>query len=850
MRAHATFVALVCAAVVGCAPGKSELSVTVDATGQLSGIDHLAVSVTDPANRHAGPYSLAVPGGTIPPSVSFALAFGSDVKGTVTVAVSAVDGNGTTLTSTQGPVQITPSHSATLSLTLDGSVVPGGGDGGMGDMAVIPGYHLVFSTQPANGTVNTALAPSVTVTLTDGSGATIMANDAVTLATATNGASARLNGATTVNAVNGVATFDNVAVDRAVNGLTLAATANSYASGTSNAFNVAGLAWRPIYTLNGGAAQQLVFDPSNPATVIALSQASTLFKSVDGGKSWFPIGYGITSGSSVTTIALDPRGNVIYAGTSSGLFKSSNGGLLFTQLANAPTAQTEELAIDPVTPDVVFVVAGGGLYKSTDAGATFAASGNGIAANQAGVILIDPHAHTNLISVGLKQYWSADGGATWTLATTAVPPNTSGVARGVAIDPHTSGVAYCGNFKTTDGGKNWSALSPLPPVSGTIVPDPVHAGTIYYGGQSRFGGQLARTTDGGMTFTTLKMLPNPSFYQPAIAVDPSNGTTVLASDVQIDILRSTDSAATWAAATQGYTCANLRSVSIDPNKAATVYVATPADGVMQSKDAGATWLPFNTNLGATAVDVVVADPSIGGRVFAAADFGNATQPRIYQADNGSWMSLGGSPTSNIQALVLEVKVTDDIYALSGGSMFVNQGGNTWSQVTLPGGCTLVDAVATDPTAAGNVYATCNNGFYHGSHTTFTQLATTLGTGTRDVAVVFDPTTPTTLYALNTGGTSIAVYKTTNSFGSAASASTGLTGNFASLLAIDPLSHSTLYVVGNHLYKTTDGAATWAPAEAGLPTNLNVNALAIDPATEGVVYAATNCGMYKTTSGGK
>ena len=850
MRANIVLLTAVGFVAIGCAPGKSELSVTVDATGQLSGVDHLQVSLTDAASRHAGPYSIAVPGGAIPPPVDFALAFGKDVDGTLTVDVSAVDASGTPLGIGEGRVAVTPSHSSSVTITIDGGIVPGG-DGGTDDMAVIPGYHLVFTTQPANGMVNSALAPSVTVTLTDGSGATVPATMPVTLVTGTNSAKARLNGNTSVTAVSGVATFDNIAIDRAATGLNLVATADSYASGNSAAFNVAGLPWAPVYTLEGGAASAIAFDRVNPNLVVALSLAGTLFESTDGGASWFAIGYGIPTSTAVTGIALDPqRSGIIYAATTAGLFKSTNAGNLFAQLTTAPNASIDSVTVDPQMSDIVFVVSGANLFKSSDGGAHFASANNGIAAGGAGVILIDPQAHTNLISVGVNQYWSTDGGASWTLATTLVPGNTTGVARGIAIDPTTSGVAYFGNYKTTDGGKNWALLTNSPPVSGTIVPDPTHAGTIYYAGQSKFGGQVVKTTD-GTNYTTLKTMPIPyGAFQPPLALNPANTNTMILSDPQLDIVRSTDAGATWTAVTQGFSCVNTASVSIDGFAAANVYVATPADGVMQTKNAGATWLPFNTNLPSAGVDLVVADPSSAGRVFASVNLGNSNQSRLWSENNGTWAVEVGSPTSPLQALVFDVKKgVDQLYAIANGTLYTNRN-LTWTAITFPGGCPAVFAVAVDPTAADNVFATCGTIYRGSAMNGFTQAAATT-TLPNDSAITFDPTTPTTLYSIGSNGAvTIAVYKTTDSYATATSMSSGLSGTDASILVNDPLNHTTLYLVGNHLYKTTDGAATWAPAEAGLPPIVGINALAVDPATEGVVYAATSCGLYKTTSGGK
>src|SRR5206468_5927342 len=61
----------------------------------------------------------------------------------------------------------------------------------------------------------------------------------VTIALGTNPSGGTLSGTTTVTAVNGVATFSNVRIDRAGNGYTLQAAASGLTAATSAAFNVA-----------------------------------------------------------------------------------------------------------------------------------------------------------------------------------------------------------------------------------------------------------------------------------------------------------------------------------------------------------------------------------------------------------------------------------------------------------------------------------------------------------------------------------------------------------------------------------------------------------------------------------
>src|SRR5947207_2050045 len=99
---------------------------------------------------------------------------------------------------------------------------------------------LTFVTQPPESVdAGAVISPPVQVTVQDSSGNTVPgATDAVTLALGDNPTGATLVGTTTVQAVNGIATFDDLVVDRPGSGYTLVATAAGLTSVTSAAFAV------------------------------------------------------------------------------------------------------------------------------------------------------------------------------------------------------------------------------------------------------------------------------------------------------------------------------------------------------------------------------------------------------------------------------------------------------------------------------------------------------------------------------------------------------------------------------------------------------------------------------------
>jgi hypothetical protein len=115
-------------------------------------------------------------------------------------------------------------------------------DDGTGRVATSPftsGTAKVgFVVQPSTVTVGATITPAVQVAVQNAAGVTVgSTTPEVTVGIATGPVGAKLNGTLTRAAVNGVATFNNLSIDK-TGGFTLTATSGSLAAGTSAAFSV------------------------------------------------------------------------------------------------------------------------------------------------------------------------------------------------------------------------------------------------------------------------------------------------------------------------------------------------------------------------------------------------------------------------------------------------------------------------------------------------------------------------------------------------------------------------------------------------------------------------------------
>jgi hypothetical protein len=98
-------------------------------------------------------------------------------------------------------------------------------------------FQLVFGQQPSSTTIGTAFSSNVTVRVLDSSGALVTTSSAlITLSITGNPPSVTLSGMQTANAVNGIATFNNLSINQAGT-YSLTATSGSFTV-TSNSFSI------------------------------------------------------------------------------------------------------------------------------------------------------------------------------------------------------------------------------------------------------------------------------------------------------------------------------------------------------------------------------------------------------------------------------------------------------------------------------------------------------------------------------------------------------------------------------------------------------------------------------------
>jgi len=221
------------------------------------------------------------------------------------------------------------------------------------------------------------------------------------------------------------------------------------------------------------------------------------------------------------------------------------------------------------------------------------------------------------------------------------------------------------------------------------------------------------------------------------------------------------------------------------------------------------------------------------------------------AGTDSW-STGGPYGGSVNALAIDPRTPNVLYAASGGGLFVSRNwGQSWTSSSRGMTELALKDVVIDPVDSDLLYAAGTTQVYKSTDAGRNWTSITQGLVTNSFnRLTIDPTDPRTIYlaAYNNGG---GVFKSTDAGGRWAQVNTGLTSQVVSALAIDLAAPATL-LAGTYqdgVFRTTNGGVSWAPANAGL-ANLEILDLAADPFSAQAFYAGTKDGLFKTTDGGE
>jgi len=325
------------------------------------------------------------------------------------------------------------------------------------------------------------------------------------------------------------------------------------------------LQWRSIGPARGGRSIAAAGASSRPNEYYFGATGGGLWKTTDGGTTWFPVTDGQIRSSSVGAVAVSESApDVVYVGMGEtqlrgnvmqgdGVYKSVDAGKTWLHVGLADTQAIGRIRIHPAKPDVVFVAALGhpygpnterGVFRTKDGGGTWTRV---LFRNErvGAVDLAFDESHPDTIFATLWEVYrtpwslssggdgsglfkSTDGGDTWT-EITRNPGLPSGILGKIAVSVSRadSRRVYAlveaddgGVFRSDDAGATWRRVNDQRDLRqrafyfSRIVADPRDPDTVY-----ALNFQLNRSTDGGRTFT---VLPESHADHHDLWIDPAN----------------------------------------------------------------------------------------------------------------------------------------------------------------------------------------------------------------------------------------------------------------------------------------------------------------------------------------
>src|ERR1035437_2441877 len=556
----------------------------------------------------------------------------------------------------------------------------------------------------------------------------------------------------------------------------------------------------------GGTVYSLL---KNNSGDIFAGTSSGLFRSNDNGNNWSQL-YDVWTNYNIKSLAINSNGDM-FAGISGGdgVFRSTNNGNNWTQIINTWYRGVNSLAIN--SSGFIFAGTEEGVYRSTDNGDNWSLTNNGLA-------------YTRVISLAI---------------------NTNGYIFIACF----SNMGYSASYRSTDNGNSWVQNGPGGYVA--FISTNNYNGNVFMTSSAWDGVRLFRTTNNGDNWVQMGGVLNFGF---AAMMFMSNGE-IIAGNGDTGIHRSTNYGTTWLQT-------GLTNVSVScfaRNGNGDIFAGADKTGIYCSTDNGSNWTKKgmkNSNVLTLAINNTngyIYSATVNGGVYLSTNNGNfwsqtnmlnedvlslATNHNGYvfvgTSNSGLYRSLdNGSNWVQINSNNFYSLATNDLGHIfagtdSGGVFLSTNNGDNWTQINIGSTSDYVASIEINNSGyifagtanGGGVFRSTNNG------TTWTQ------SGLTNILAILS-------FAINSSGhifagTNNGVYRSIDNGNNWTQV--GLINTGISSLKINNGGYIYSSTNNGGIYCSTDNGNTWTQINAGL-TNLNISSLAVNKQV-GYIFAGT------------
>jgi photosystem II stability/assembly factor-like uncharacterized protein len=378
---------------------------------------------------------------------------------------------------------------------------------------------------------------------------------------------------------------------------TFAASAQEKSAAAPAAATLLSHAWRSVGP-DGGDARSLAADPKNPQHLYLGTTSSWIYESEDGGSHWHRLarlGNGddlivdnifVNSSDPQTLVAgvwkVDERGG--------GIFVSHDGGKLWKPVADMNGQSVRALAQAPSNPKIYVAGTLSGVYRSMDGGVhwTEISPAGSTELHEIESVAIDPLDPNTIYAGTWHLPWkTTDGGAHWSNIKKGLIDDSDIFS--ILVDPQEPSVVYASACSGIYGGALFRKVQGIPSTARrtqVIMQDPKNLKIVYAGTTQG----LYRTEDAGENWVRLT---GADVIVNDLYIDPKNDQRILMSTQRSGVLASNDAGKTFQSSNDGYSQRVVQTLLADQKQSGTLYAGVLNDkmygGAFVSRDDGESW---------------------------------------------------------------------------------------------------------------------------------------------------------------------------------------------------------------------------------------------------------------------